>query len=602
MTACRLLITLMTTAVSLLAADAARADDNDDLETRIAALIGSHNFALPISFVPDPVFGIPASAVTFGTNLGLKDTRAIFVTPGDWADWPNSDDGCHYEFDLPQSTAGYNNLLGFITLEDVPGNWGELTRDGQVFVAHANTGVNVHAISPYILPDWFESQSIELPSGYHPIEWRAETQISDAFDIIIPAALLLYNSIKYGAAVANQGWSAARQAASQNAARETIKNIALNTGLVTAAQLFEGRTSVVHERDQQITIYKQVPPEISTSQPLITLEATDFGGVLYQRVASDLRATIDAFDPCGKPFTLGNDAGPLLNIGNNELTWTVRDSGPLPGGGHNSDFVVQQVAIEDTQAPIMVPPPSRVIEVPAADSGLDADEVHLGAARVVDLADPDPAISNDGPNFYPIDSRSAITWTATDDSGNSSFGDQLITIKAEGTNSAPTVNNVAASTLTSEPVDFILTGSDPDFLDGRFDPFITDVVDDHIILVESQLEAHPVFTVALERRDLTRRKRRGIGTGIDSRLKVGADTRQANPFIATDQSFPFQNIVIGLTFFADNQRFFIARADCLDIITQMAKQATHLAHVGGDRLLLVKLALLQGGGFTALLG
>jgi len=470
MTACRLLITLMTTAVSLLAADAARADDNDDLETRIAALIGSHNFALPISFVPDPVFGIPASAVTFGTNLGLKDTRAIFVTPGDWADWPNSDDGCHYEFDLPQSTAGYNNLLGFITLEDVPANWGELTRDGQVFVAHANTGVNVHATSPYILPDWFESQSIELPSGYHPIEWRAETQISDAFDIIIPAALLLYNSIKYGAAVANQGWSAARQAASQNAARETIKNIALNTGLVTAAQLFEGRTSVVHERDQQITIYKQVPPEISTSQPLITLEATDFGGVLYQRVASDLRATIDAFDPCGKPFTLGNDAGPLLNIGNNELIWTVRDSGPLPGGGFNSDFLVQQVMIEDTQAPIMVPPPSRVLEVPAANPGLDADEVHLGAARVVDLADPDPAISNDGPNFYPIDSRSAITWTATDDSGNSSFGDQLITIKAEGTNSAPTVNNVAASTLTSEPVDFILTGSDPDFLDGRFDP------------------------------------------------------------------------------------------------------------------------------------
>ena len=258
MTACRLLITLMTTAVSLLAADAARADDNDDLETRIAALIGSHNFALPISFVPDPVFGIPASAVTFGTNLGLKDTRAIFVTPGDWADWPNSDDGCHYEFDLPQSTAGYNNLLGFITLEDVPANWGgtDARRSG-FFVAHANTGVNVHAISPYILPDWFESQSIELPSGYHPIEWRAETQISDAFDIIIPAALLLYNSIKYGAAVANQGWSAARQAASQNAARETIKNIALNTGLVNRRPTVRGPDlGCSRARPAGSTIYK----------------------------------------------------------------------------------------------------------------------------------------------------------------------------------------------------------------------------------------------------------------------------------------------------------------------------------------------------------
>lgn len=470
MTAIRLLITLITTTAAVLASDVARADDNDDLEIQIAALIGTHNFALPISFVPDPFFGIPAGFVTFGTNLGLKDTRAVFVTPGDWADWPNSADGCHYAFNLPQSSARYNNLLGFITLANVPANWGQLTRTGNVQVVHANTEVNVHARNSYIQRDRFTPQSVQFPSGFHAIDWRAETQISDAFDIIIPAALLTYNSIKYGAAIANQGWSAARQAASQNAARETIRNIAQEIGLVTAGQLFEGRTSVVHHRDQQITIYKQVPPEISTSHPLITLEATDFGGVLYQRVADDLRTTIDAFDPCGKPFTLGNDAGPLLAIGDNVLTWTVRDSGPLPGGAFNSDFVLQQVVIEDTQAPIMVPPPSRVVEVPGAQPGLDADQVMLGAARVVDLADPDPAISNDGPAFYPINSRSAITWSATDASGNSSFADQLITIKAEGTNSAPTVNNVAAETLTSLPVDIVLSGSDPDFLDGRFDP------------------------------------------------------------------------------------------------------------------------------------
>ena len=470
MTASRLLMTLTIAAVAILAADAARADDNDALETKIAILIGTHNAALPVSFLPDPVFGIPASAVTFGTNLGLKDTRAIFVTPGDWADWPNSDDGCHFEFYLAQSTASYSNLLGFITLEDVPARWGELTRTGNVQVVHANTGVSVHASSPYILPNSLSTQSVELPSGQHPIEWRAETQISDAFDIIIPAALLAYNSIKYGNAWAKQGWSAARQAASQNAAKKVIKNIALNTGLVTASQFVEGRTSVVHERDQQITIYKQVPPEISTTQPQMTLEATDFGGVLYSRVANDLRESIDAFDPCGKPFTLGNDAAALLNLGSNTLTWTVSDSGPLPGGGGNSDSIVQQITVEDTQAPIMVPPPSRVIEVPATDSGLNADEVELGAARVVDLADPDPEISNDGPAFYPINSRSRVTWTATDASGNSSFADQLITIKAEGTNTAPTVSNVNTSTLTSLPVDIVLSGEDPDFLDGRFDP------------------------------------------------------------------------------------------------------------------------------------
>ncbi len=445
-------------------------EDNGDLELRIAALIGFHNVALPISFVPDPLFGLPASAVTFGTNLGLKDTPAIFVTPGDWSDWPNSADDCHFEFDLPQSTAGYKNLLGFATLKNVPGQWGELTRTGQVQVAHANTDVNVHAVNPYILPDLFSEQSVELPSGNHRIRWRAETQISDAFDIIIPASLLAFNSIKYGTAVANQGWSAARQAASQNAAQQVIGNIAQEIGLITASQLFDGRTSVVHEREQQIQIWKQVPPEITTSQPVITLEATDFGGVLYERVRDQLRATINASDPCGLPFSLGNDAGPLLAIGSNPVTWTIRDSGPLPGGGFNSDFLIQTVLIEDTQAPILVAPPSRVIEVPVVDPGLNASEVNLGAPRVVDLADPDPVISNDGPVFYPINSRSPITWTATDDSGNSAQADQLITIKAEGSNTPPVVANVQTSTLTSEPVDVVLAGSDSDFLDGRFDP------------------------------------------------------------------------------------------------------------------------------------
>jgi hypothetical protein len=470
MIASRLLITLTTAAMAMLASDAARADDNDDLLVKISALIGTHNFALPISFVPDPVFGIPASAVTFGTNLGLKDTRAIFVTPGDWADWPNSSDGCDYRFNLEQSTADYNDLLGFITLKDVPGTWGDLTQTGLVHVAHANTNVNVHAVNPHIVPNRRQAQTVVLPSGHHPIQWRAETQISDAFDILIPAGLLLFNSIKYGTAVANQGWSAARQMSGQEAARQVLMNIGIETGLVTASQLFETRTSVVHERDQQITIYKQVPPEIKISQQVINLEATDFGGVRYERVADQLRQTIDASDPCGRAFTLGNDAGPLLNLGTNLITWTVRDSGPRPGGGFNFDTEWQQVVVADTQAPILVPPPSRVIEVPGTDSGLSANEVVLGAAQVVDLADPDPAVSHDGPPFYPINSRSTITWMATDASGNSSFADQLITIKAEGTNTAPTVSNISTSTLTSEPVDIVLSGQDPDFLDGRFDP------------------------------------------------------------------------------------------------------------------------------------
>ena len=489
MTAIRHLTALTAAAVAALSCDPAHADDNDDLELAIAALIGAHNAALPISFVPDPFVGIPASAVTFGTNLGLKDTRAVFVTPDDWQDDPNSDDRCSYDFDLPQSTFTYSNLLGFIDLSgDFPEDWGDLTHFGpRVQVVHANTDVKVSVANRHIVPDRpreicdgpFSTsctrqppQLVQLPSGRHRLDWRAETQINDTFDIIIPAALLGFNAGYYGAAWANQGSTAARQLSILGPVKDSILDVAIAAGIVagSASGVLDTRTTVTHEREQEITIWKRVPPEISTSEPVITLEATDFGGVLYQRVADALRATIDASDPCGKPFTLGNDAGPLLAIGNNPLTWTVRDSGPLPGGGFNSDSLVQQVNVQDTQGPILVPPPSRVIEVPAAASGLASGQVTLGAARVVDLADPDPEIVNDGPGFYPIDSRSAITWTATDQSGNSSSGDQLITVKAAGSNTAPTVSDVATDTLTSLPVDIVLSGSDPDFLDGRFDP------------------------------------------------------------------------------------------------------------------------------------
>src|SRR6056297_2360627 len=98
------------TALALMCSSALVADDNADLEAGIAALIGTHNFALPFSFFPDPFIGIPAGLVTYGTNLGLKDTRAVFVTPNGWNDWPNTADECHFQFSLPQSSAEYSNL------------------------------------------------------------------------------------------------------------------------------------------------------------------------------------------------------------------------------------------------------------------------------------------------------------------------------------------------------------------------------------------------------------------------------------------------------------------------------------------------------------
>ncbi|TVR58353.1 MAG: DUF4214 domain-containing protein [Candidatus Competibacteraceae bacterium] len=251
-----------------------------------------------------------------------------------------------------------------------------------------------------------------------------------------------------------------------------MKSIAQEAGLITASQLglFGSRTTVTHERAQQITIYDVQPPFISATQTELEFEATDFGGVVYDRVGDQIKGTITAYDQCGRPHLLGNDAPRLLPLGATALTWTVRDLGPTPSGGVNTRTLTQTIRVADTQAPILVPPPSRVIEVPAAATGINAGEIALGAPRVVDLADPQPLVISDRPPFFPKNSRTPILWTATDASGNVSQANQLITVKTVGENTAPTVQDAFASTLTSQPVDIVLRGQDADFLDGRFDP------------------------------------------------------------------------------------------------------------------------------------
>jgi hypothetical protein len=73
---------LQTLVAGALLAASGLADDNDDLIAGLQALLLVHHAALPLSFSPDPLIGIPASAVTFGTNPGLKDTRAMFRCSG----------------------------------------------------------------------------------------------------------------------------------------------------------------------------------------------------------------------------------------------------------------------------------------------------------------------------------------------------------------------------------------------------------------------------------------------------------------------------------------------------------------------------------------
>lgn len=461
------------------AVESAEAPNNEDLAAEMTALIGVHNAALPPSFIPDPFVGIPAGIVTYGTNIGLKYVQPPLNVPPGWSDYPNSNDQCTRNFTLPQSLSEYSNLLGIVNTRPVAQDWGEFTRSGSVDTFHANSDVDLTISGPGVLAARGSSQTVRIPAGRHTYHWRAETKISDAFDLIIPAALLGFNIGYYGAAFSDVGASAARQAARMNQANIVMRNIAIEAGLVTGDQvgLFGSRPTVHHERPQEIVVYDVLPPMISATRDVFQFEATDFGGVVWDRVADEVTQTVTASDPCGRPQSLGNDHPRLLPIGTTTLNWTVSDMGPTPSGGVNSRNLAQTIHVVDTQGPLMVPPPSLVIEVPAMESGIDSAGVQVGAPRVVDLADPAPLVSNTIPDFFPKDSRTPVVWSATDASGNLTQADQLITVKTEGENTAPVVSDVAASTLTSDPIDIVLNGSDADFIDGMFDPLSFRLID-----------------------------------------------------------------------------------------------------------------------------
>ena len=243
--------------------------------------------------------------------------------------------------------------------------------------------------------------------------------------------------------------------------------------------LFLQNTSVERARTQQLTVYDQFRPTIMTTSPNVSLEASDIGGATYARYAFDLEQTITAFDECGREVTVRNDAPEVLPLGETVVTWTVRDQGPaLPsmdpqGIGYFEESTTQTIFVEDTQAPILVPPPGLVIE---SDTAIDVNDYPLGQPLVVDLADLHPdvdksilgGLSTVDPGF-----RTVVTWSATDDgvpTPNTSTGDQLVTVKTPGSNTPPTAQPASAETLTSKPVDIVLTGNDPDLLPYSHDP------------------------------------------------------------------------------------------------------------------------------------
>ena len=170
---------------------------------------------------------------------------------------------------------------------------------------------------------------------------------------------------------------------------------------------------------------------VDTTKPIITAPAK----VVFEAVGTSGNVV-----PLGEPKTydvvevasVTNDAPQSFGFGDTTVTWTVTDT------SGNSATSTQVVSVIDTTAPVITTP-SNIVQEATGKTGTSLD---IGKAEVTDLIKVEN-ITNDAPSSFPL-GNTTVTWTATDESGNTSTATQIITIQDT---TKPTITAPADITL-----------------------------------------------------------------------------------------------------------------------------------------------------------
>lgn len=139
----------------------------------------------------------------------------------------------------------------------------------------------------------------------------------------------------------------------------------------------------------------------------------------------------------GSSGTITNDAPNEFSVGQTTVTWTVTDD------SNNTATDTQIVTISDNQDPTITAPANLTINT---DSGsCEATNVSLGTHTTTDNCRV-ASVTNNAPASFPL-GETTVTWTATDESGNTATATQILTVED---NEKPVISHNGDKTVNND--------------------------------------------------------------------------------------------------------------------------------------------------------
>jgi len=164
---------------------------------------------------------------------------------------------------------------------------------------------------------------------------------------------------------------------------------------------------------QNITLIDTTAPTITTPQAIIVEATSETENVISLNPP-------EAIDSVSIAVTITNDAPQVFPLGESIVTWTATDD------AGNFASTTQAITVVDTSPPELIIPADVIIDA----TGLETLVV-IGEAISSDLTDSALTIANDGPFSYPL-GETIVTWTTSDQFGNTVSATQIINVQACG--------------------------------------------------------------------------------------------------------------------------------------------------------------------------